>query len=314
MDARTGKLSPRPGFGKIDSHLHVWSDGKAPYPWAVEPPPALHTEATADKMRAKGAEAGVVGALIVQPANHKFDHSYVSAALKADPEFYRGMLLADGSLPPLEAVAALEALWKDGFVAVRFNPGLFTEGLDGPTAKALFKRCGELSMPVGVMTFTGLLPHVTAIRTLAAHSPTTTLIIDHMGFFRQPATGGLVGADAANDEEAWAALLALAEIPSVHVKISALFRTSAEPQPHRDLAPRLAALLQAFGPQRLMWGSDFPFVLIGGNTPTSVGCTYTQASECISKWADALPELDDSAYEAIMAGNAARLFGFWKDK
>ena len=66
----------------------------------------------------------------------------------------------------------------------------------------------------------------------------------------------------ANDEAAWGGLLALAKHPQVMVKVSALFRVSAELPPHRDLQPRVAALIGAFGPARLMWGSDFPFVTV----------------------------------------------------
>ena len=304
----TAPATPRPTVPKIDAHLHVWSNGVAPFEWVVEPPEALHRLATAEKMRDVGEKAGVGGALIVQPANHKFDHSYVASALQKHPDYFRGMMLVDGSLPPLEAVASVESLWRQGFVAARFNPSLFPAGLDGPTGKALFKRCGELSMPVGIMAFTGLLPHLPAIRALAALAP-TDLIIDHMGFFRQPATGGLVGEAAANDEAAWEALLSLADLPNVHVKLSAFFRLSSESPPHRDLEARVAALVAAFGARRLMWGSDFPFCIIGGNTPTDAGCSYEQASTQLGSWS--LPGLDEDAYRAIMGGNAQRLFGFW---
>ena len=58
-----------------------------------------------------------------------------------------------------------------------------------------------------------------------------------------------------------------------------------------------------------MWGSDFPFCIIGGNTPTDAGCSYEQASTQLGSWS--LPGLDEDAYRAIMGGNAQRLFGFW---
>lgn len=299
---------------KIDSHLHIWSEGKEPYPWVVEPPPQLQKTATAEALYKAAKDAGVSGALIVQPANHKFDHSYVAHALSTYPAFFRGMCLIDGSLPPLEAVASLEKHWADGFVGVRFNPALFPQGLDGPTARAVYQRAGELHMPVGIMTFGGLVPHVPAIRALVQHAAgakvDTSLILDHMGFFRQPATGGLLGDAAANDEAAWQALLSLADLPTAHVKVSAFFRLSARLPPHADLAPRLGQLLGAFGPERLLWGSDFPFCTIGGNGPTEAKSSYTQAAGQIGQWPD-VPGLDDAAFAAIMGGNAKRLFGFW---
>lgn len=77
------------------------------------------------------------------------------------------------------------------------------------------------------------------------------LTCTQMGFFRQPAAAG-IAPGATNDETAWAELLALSAEPQVYVKVSALFRTSAELAPHLDLQPRLAQLLQAFGARRLM--------------------------------------------------------------
>ena len=297
------------GARRIDSHLHLWSNGQAPYPWVVPPPEELVERATMEELVAAAKAAGVSGALVVQPANHKFDHSYVSAALARYPDFLKGMCLANPTLPVEGAVKELEALHTAGYVAARFNPGLFGDaGMDGEVGKALYKRCGELGMPVGVMAFTGLLPQLPAIRALAEHSPSTTLIIDHMGFFRQPATGGLLGDAAANDDAAWDALLSLAAIPNCHVKVSALFRLSGELPPHRDLEPRLEALLKAFGHKRLMWGSDFPFVLIGGNTPTEAGSTYAQAAGALGFWS--VPSLEGAAFDAVMGENAAAMFGF----
>lgn len=298
----------------IDSAVHVWSTGRDPFPWAVPPPPSLAEAATPEALIASAAAAGVAGALIVQPANHMFDHAYVTAALKAHPTFFRGMGLANPTLPPAEAVAALEALHAAGFVGVRFNAGAFEGGLTSDVGRALYKRAGELGMPVGVMCFKGLGPFVPALTALCEAHPETTLVVDHLGFFRQPAIGGQLGGAAANDDDAWAGLLGLARYPQVHVKVSALFRASGEAPPHLDLQPRLAALLRAYGKERLMWGSDFPFVLPGGFPlpdgvdATPAAMTYSEAARVLDSWS--LPELDDAARDALMGGNAARLFGF----
>ena len=63
-----------------------------------------------------------------------------------------------------------------------------------------------------------------------------------------------------------------------------------------------------------MWGSDFPFVLPGGFPlpdgvdATPAAMTYSEAARVLDSWS--LPELDDAARDALMGGNAARLFGF----
>ena len=64
----------------IDSAIHVWSSGADPFPWANPPPVNLVTVATHEAYVAAARSAGVDGALIVQPANHAYDHSYVKQA------------------------------------------------------------------------------------------------------------------------------------------------------------------------------------------------------------------------------------------
>ena len=92
-----------------------------------------------------------------------------------------------------------------GFIGVRFNAGAFEGGLTSEVGKALYKRAGELSLPVGVMAFKGLTSFVPSLEQLCKEYPETTLIIDHLGFFRQPAIGGQLGDKASNDEAAWQA-------------------------------------------------------------------------------------------------------------
>ncbi|EOD28329.1 hypothetical protein EMIHUDRAFT_64168 [Emiliania huxleyi CCMP1516] len=303
----------------IDSAIHLWSDGEAPFPWASPPPAELRSAGSPEAFLAAAREAGVGGALVVQPANHMHDHSYVSEALKAHPTFFRGMGLANPTLPPEEAIAALEALHTAGFVGVRFNAGAFEGGLCSDVGRALYQRAGELGMPVGVMAFKGLAGFVPDLKRLCSEFPSTTLVVDHMGFFRQPASGGQLGDAAANDEASWQGLLDLAAYPQVFVKVSALFRASGEAPPFVDLQPRVRQLLNSYGSSRLMWGSDYPFVLPGGfplpegvsSTPAAL--TYAQAAAVPAQWSS-VPGLDDAARAALMGGTAAKLFGFGGDK
>ena len=98
----------------------------------------------------------------------------------------------------------------------------------------------------------------------------------------------------------------------MHVKVSALFRTSAEPPPFLDLKPRVSALLKAYGKERLLWGSDFPFAIPGGfplpdgvsSTPAAM--SYADAVAVPARW----ELLDEEELAALVGGNAARLFGF----
>ena len=57
-----------------------------------------------------------------------------------------------------------------------------------------------------------------------------------------------------------------------------------------------------------MWGSDFPFVLLGGQAKNAFAIDYSQAAGVPGFWS--VPELDAAALEQLMGGTAAKLFGF----
>ena len=144
-------------------------------------------------------------------------------------------------------------------------------------------------MPVGVMCFHGLHLHYGDILELIQASPDTVLILDHFGFTRFDDEGNAAFQD----------LLNLAKYPNVIVKISALFRLKDESPYERVQKERLVPLLETFGSDKLMFGTDFPYVL---QQPES----YEGMVKLISSW---LSNATDK--EAVMGGTAERLFGPW---
>jgi predicted TIM-barrel fold metal-dependent hydrolase len=243
--------------------------------------------------------ANVSGALIVQPINYKFDHSYVLNAIQQYPNRFKGMMLHNPSLPPDQAVTKLEDLTLKGFVGVRFSPYLWPQKEDGGwtamstpggSGLAVYQRCAELNMPVGVMCFQGLQLHYDDIVQLLTSSPKTTMILDHFGFTRFTGEGNI----------AFQQLLSLARFPQVVIKISALFRLNDTSPYERVRMERFEPLLKAFGPQRLMFGTDFPYVL--DQEPEK----YEGMVSLVSSWME-----DANTREAVMGGTAETIFGSW---
>jgi predicted TIM-barrel fold metal-dependent hydrolase len=293
----------------IDSHLHVWASQKeaeAAFPYAEGQVPPESLRDTASKtsllhmMDSIGRDGRLVdGALIVQPINHKFDHSYVISAIKEYPDRFKAMLLHDPSLSPEQAVDQLEDLAMKGFVGVRFNPYLWPKAGDSSWTPmstpdggglAVYRRCAELKMPVGVMCFQGLQLHYDDIVALLESSPETILILDHFGFTSFTPEG----------EGAFQKLLKLSEYPQVTVKTSALFRLNDSSPYERVRKERFEPLLATFGADRLMFGSDFPFVT--EQDPEK----YEGMVKLVASWMD-----DSKTRDAVMGGTAERLFGPW---
>mmetsp|Transcript_25210 Transcript_25210/g.44968 ORF Transcript_25210/g.44968 Transcript_25210/m.44968 type:complete len:95 (-) Transcript_25210:33-317(-) len=93
----------------------------------------------------------------------------------------------------------------------------------------------------------------------------------------------------------------------MYIKTSAFFRVSSDPYPYMDSRPMLRRLIDHFGAERLLWGTDFPWI--------TAECGYTKAWSILED-GDALaggpPLLSAEEKSMIMGGNLASLFpGGW---
>mmetsp|Transcript_150269 Transcript_150269/g.480902 ORF Transcript_150269/g.480902 Transcript_150269/m.480902 type:complete len:323 (+) Transcript_150269:540-1508(+) len=291
---------------RVDSHLHLWTPDVEKFP--CEPPPKKELNddgrATHENFVRLMDEAGVSHAVVVQPINYGQDYSYLTTAMDAHPARLRGMFVADPSVgSPDDAAAGLERTARShaGWVGVRFNPYKWPQqselGMADDVGRAMFRKAGELGLVVGFMPFEGLAKHLPEIEGLLKSAPDTKVVIDHWGFFVQPATG--FGSERAVAEESWAALGRLSAYPQVHVKISALFRVSLEPWPFASLSDRLKELLRSFGSSRLLWGSDFPYATEFSD--------YLSATRALEEW-PVWNEMSEEERADLLSGTASRLF------
>lgn len=273
---------------KIDSHLHVWAHDPETYPYrpgTSEPKDRGDAEFLLDLMD----NADVDGALIVQPIVHGFDHSYVDDTIAQWPDRFVGMCLVDPQAP--DPVSMLDELVGRGYRGVRFNPALWREGemMNGDVGQALYKRAGELGIPVGFLVSP---TNYQEIETLASDYPDTDAIVDHFGH----CVPSRDGSEVADFER----LLAMSRYPNLNVKLSEFPRASNEEFPYIDLFNWVHRLIEEYSADRLMWGTDFPFIV------DQVG--YTEGWEIADRIEPAIgPGLSDR----ILGGTCEILFGTW---
>jgi predicted TIM-barrel fold metal-dependent hydrolase len=99
-------------------------------------------------------------------------------------------------------------------------------------------------------------------------------------------------------------LVALAKYPNVHVKVSELMILSpSKKYPYRDTFPLVKEVYDAFGPDRLLWGTGFP------------GATRAQADrptlrEELALIQREIPFFTQADRAKILGANAAKLWGF----
>lgn len=298
---------------RIDCHGHVWSDDPSVYPYegGRVPPSPTHELGTAEVLLQGMAEANVQGFVIVQPIFHKFDDRYVTDTLAKHGKIFKGMLLIDPALSPEAAVVEMKRLHDVGYIGVRLNSGLWkTEGsgsfLDA-TGRAVMAIAGELNMVVGILC-SQFGEQAAEIETLAGEYPGTQIVLDHFA--------GLNG----EADPAWDRLIALARYPNLYVKVSGC--APADPPCHSSCAanrltpcvrswfrggvdqygPATLALLKAYGAQRLMFGTDFPWVMGDGQAG------YAAQWRIFDAWASA--NLTPAERDQIGGGTAATLFQF----
>ena len=229
----------------IDPHVHIWKrDPK--YPWAKEttnPPDYDATpETLLDLMKANEVEKTVV----VQVIHYRWDNSYLADVLKKYPTYFQGVARVNPESPaaPDDLSRLVE---QQKFRGVRISPAANAAGdwISGPLMPPLWKRCETLKVPMLVLTAITRIPDV---EKLIEKFPGLTVVIDHM------ADSPLDKPDQLN------MLLALKRYPKVFVKISHTWSLSKQPFPYTDSQAQVKRLYDAFGPQKLMWGTDWPLV------------------------------------------------------
>jgi predicted TIM-barrel fold metal-dependent hydrolase len=162
---------------------------------------------------------------------------------------------------------------EQGFQGVRLSPAVDATGdwIRGPLMPPLWKRCRDLKVPMTILTGIGRMPDIAA---LAEKFADCNVVIDHM-------------ADCPADRpDQLQKLLALARYPRVFVKVSHTWSVSKQPYPYRDAQRQVKRLYDTFGPQRLMWGTDWPLV--------DTHCGYAKALAMVRDEMQFLNEEDKS--------------------
>ena len=124
----------------------------------------------------------------------------------------------------------------------------------------------------------------------AAALPELTFVLDHLG--KPPIASGAL--------DPWSADLgALAALPNTVAKLSGLV-TEADPAAWKadDLRPYTLTALDAFGPHRLMFGSDWPVC--------TLAATYAEVTDSAR---ELLGGLGEQEREEVFAGTATRVYG-----
>jgi L-fuconolactonase len=240
----------------------------------------------AEEMVGEMDRAGVDRAIIVPPSPVGDENLTALEAVARYPERFAIMGRFNPEAP--DAESRLESwLEQPGMLGIRmtFHKPQWQSWLDGDEIEWYWSGCERLGIPL--MIFVPNLVEKAAA--LAQRHPGLKLILDHMA-----------RDSALRDDAAFAdldKLLALRRFENVAVKISAVPCYSTQPYPFANLTPYLERIYGAFGPRRLMWGSDI----------TRLPCTY---SECLDHFRYELAFLGDEDKDWILGKTLAEWLGW----
>jgi 2-pyrone-4,6-dicarboxylate lactonase len=277
LDVRAPKLKLPPNAA--DCHCHVFGP-RDKYPWAanrIYTPPAVTLDDYLAMLRVTGFTRGVM----VQTGLYGTDNSFIVDAIKAHPDRLRAIALIGEDI----ADRALRDLAEAGVRGFRVNRTART-GLSFEVARRLAERVRDFGWHVQFLLDIEDHPD---LNNFLGNFP-TEVVIDHMG--RPDPRRGV-------NAPGFQALVRLLQSGRGWAKLSAPYRTSGEPPPYHDMTPFAHALVAA-APDRLVWGSDWPHVLLETAMPND-GDLVDQ----IAVWVP-----DETARKRILVDNPERLYGF----
>ena len=235
---------------RIDAHQHFWSVARADYDWLTPALPRLYRDFLPEHLAPLLTRSGIDHTVVVQAAETEAETDFL-LELAATTPFVAGVIgwtdLESRAAPMrIETLARTPALRG---VRPMLQDLADDEWMLRPSiAPAIAALCRAR------LRFDALVRprHLAALRRFVARYPDLPVVIDH----------GAKPAIAADGIDVWAAQMrAIARDSRVVCKLSGLATEASRQWSAKTLAPYVDVLLEAFGPQRLMWGSDWPVLL-----------------------------------------------------
>jgi predicted TIM-barrel fold metal-dependent hydrolase len=285
----------------IDTHMHVWANDSArypfPHPYIPDFPGPPH-EGTVEMLIEDMDRQGGTHAVLVQVIYHGWDNRYLADCIQRYPDRLRAHGLINPTDP--EVADKLEFWVKEhGLQGMRFSPIYYQDGkhggdgwLNAAETHRLWRKAEELE---AVFNFFIAAPQLPRLEEMVRAHRDVPVIIDHLS---------QISFGAADPEPDFRKLLAMARYPNVWVKVSELSSVSQSGRyPFADAYPYVRRVYEAFGPDRLLFGTGYP---------GAARAHYQRPSlaEEIALIEREIPFFSDEDRRKILGTNAARLWRF----
>lgn len=273
----------------LDSHIHLWRRADGDDVWVASKIGGLARDFSVDDWRAHADASGVVGAILVQAAHSIAETERAITLAAANPRIVGVVGWADLHAESLAAdVARLTA--HPQLVGIRpLPPGTFgADWMGDPRTARGLATLGAAGVAVDVLV---KWPGLTRARQLLERLPQVRVVLNHCG--RPDTMTGML--------EPWASdLRSFARATTATIKLSGLIERAGIEWTKESLRPYVETVIDAFGPSRVMFATNWPVLEIGGTYEGWVGVLRAILDDL------GLTQADRGA---ILAGTACRAYG-----
>lgn len=284
FDPRTRKPQIKLPPGATDCHAHIcgpasryeYDDGRI-----YTPPDCLLTD-----YRKMLDTIGVERAVLVQPSVYGTDNSAMVDAMKTAPSRLRGVAVVAGDVGETD----LRRLHEAGVRGVRVNIVDVKDRKPGTLPLAQLEALAAKVKHFGWhMEFLMHVDEFPDLDRMLGDFPVPT-VYGHLGYMKT---------DRGTRDPGFQALLRLMQAGRAWAKLTGPYRISSQPLPHPDTNDYAHALIAA-APSQVVWGSDWPHVMVKTPMPND-----GDLADMLTAWVP-----DEALRKGVLVDNPARLYGF----
>lgn len=236
----------------IDAHQHYWQLGEHDQSWPTPELAPIYRDFLPVQWEEVARPLQFSGSVLVQSQPSAQDTEWLLRLASATPFIKAVVGWTDLKAPDAPSrIAALAANEKLRGLRPMLQ-SLPDEWISDPALDGAIIAMIDNDLRFDALVYARHLPR---LGSFAQRWPKLGIVIDH-GAKPAIADGGF---DAWHDE-----IARIAELPNVQCKLSGLFTEMAPVQDRDALRPYIEQMCASFGPERLMWGSDWPVILLAG--------------------------------------------------